>query len=109
MDWYSALLVFKLQSPSDPGFEKMLESLVLFKAPDFSGAHRIAIDLGGKRALRGGVRDDSGRVAISLTFCYVLNLDSIGSEIEGQEVWSRLSKISALIAPELGRIPSQTI
>ena len=109
MEWYSALLVFRMDSPTDPDFHKMLESLVVFRAEDFTAANQLAVEIGAARAKRETVVDDSGRAGIVLTFCFVKNLDIVGSEIEGQEVWSELSDSPGDLQPEPNRVPSQTI
>jgi hypothetical protein len=110
MEWFSALLVFRLELAKDEGwiFFKKLESIIVFKAGDFADAHRTALEIGEKRAVNESIRDDTG-VRLKLTFCYVSNLDIVGPEIEGREVWSRLSDDSSDSSPDLGRSPTQTI
>jgi len=108
-EWFSALLVFLVDSAKDPDFHKCLRSLVVFKSTGFDDATNKAREIGTQRAVAESIRDKEGVAEVELTFCYVETLDAIGPEIVGQEVWSALSDAVEDIRVDPLRVPSQTI
>jgi hypothetical protein len=91
MQWFSALLVFQLESKVDPTFKRKLESLVVFRSGDFSSAKQVALKLSKEKIQSEGVRDDQGSEVITLKFCHIKSLDVIGTDIENREVWAKIS------------------
>src|SRR5262245_35592238 len=92
MNWFSSLLLYSLESPSDREFHRSVESLIVFRARDFDDARERALAIGRQHAERGKVFADDGTMAIKMQLCRIMNLDHVGSKIDGAEVWSKLSE-----------------
>ena len=107
--WFSALLVYLLDSPKDRAWRKALRSLIVFQARDFTHAHKLANAAGEKTAKEKSILESSGTPEIRLTFCYVETLDIVGRRMEMSEVWSQISSDARGLKPDPDRTPSQTI
>ena len=108
-DWYSAFLIYSLDSHIDPACHRCVESLIVFRAKDFQEAKNRAVSIGRQYAEDGKVYDNSGSIAIEMKLCRVLNLDIIGPNIEGAEVWSKVSELDSAMKVDLISEPTQTI
>jgi hypothetical protein len=95
MEWYSSLLIFHFSTQG--GETRTLESLCVFRSTDFGAAFSKAKEIGVKHAEER-----------SLRFVGVENLDLVGSAIDGEEVWSRISEGEVPFRAGLDH-PSQTI
>ncbi len=93
IEWYSALLIFRLDSECDSTFVKRIESLMVFQANEFDEALNIARQLGLKHERDESIVNKRGQSELRLVFCYVDNLDIIGSYILEKEVWSKVFDI----------------
>ncbi len=106
---FSALLVFKMDSPTNPHIRKTLESIIIFQAKDFNEAHAKAVEIGTQRAENESVRNGMGEIEIRLTLCSVETLDMVQKILHGFEVWSRLTDVNEFPEVCLTKPPVQTI
>ena len=107
--WFSALLVFKLESETDSRYKKKIESLIIYEATDFNIAFALAKEIGLNRAAHEGLLNKAGDMVLKLSFCYVDNLDLIGESIGGKEPRSRVYDDAVVLAQDINRPPTQTI
>lgn len=109
VEWFSALLVFRLDSDCDLTYHRKIESLVVFQAYNFDEALSMACEIGRLRACDESVLNSHNQAELRLVFCYVENLDTIGASIEGKEVWSKVIDYEGELVPNTNRFPTQTI